>query len=85
MSIKSFAAKIYARLVARKTARWVHNPIETQEKVFNELIDRAANTLFGKDHRFGEISNHSDFVKNVPIRDYEELKGYVEKGCSGRF
>ncbi|MGB5666433.1 MAG: GH3 auxin-responsive promoter family protein, partial [Maribacter sp.] len=83
MSLKSIAAKIFAWIIARKTAKWVNNPIETQEKVFNELINTAANTLFGKDHRFGEITNHSDLVKNVPIRDYEELKGYVEKVVAG--
>ena len=79
MSIKSFAARIFARRVARKTAKWVKNPLGTQEKVFNELINAANNTLFGEDHRFGEITSHADFVKNVPIRDYEALKPYIER------
>ena len=83
MSIKSFAARIFARRVARKTAKWVDCPIETQDNVFTELIKTASKTLFGKDHYFAEIKNHTDFIKNVPIRDYEELKGYVEKMVAG--
>ncbi len=83
LSLKSIAAKIFSKNVAKKTARWANSPIETQNKVFQEIIDRAANTKFGKDHNFSGIRSHADFVKNVPIRDYEELKKYVEKMVAG--
>ncbi len=84
MSLKSFAAKIFAGYIARKTAKWVDNPIETQDRVFKELLQKAANTKFGKDHRFGEIKTYEDFLKHVPIRDYEELKPYVEQVVAGQ-
>jgi len=84
MSLKSFAAKIFASYIARKTAKWVNNPIEAQDRVFRDLLQKAANTKFGKDHGFGEIVSHEDFVKRVPIRDYEELKVYIEKVVSGQ-
>ena len=84
MSLKSSAAKIFARRVTRKTAKWVNHPLETQESVFKELIHTARNTLFGREHNFEEIQTYRDFVKNVPIRDYEELKGYVEKVVEGQ-
>ncbi|VAW17609.1 putative auxin-regulated protein [hydrothermal vent metagenome] len=83
LSLKSIAAKIFAKNVAKKTARWANRPIETQNKVFQEIIDRATNTKFGKDHDFSGIRSHADFVKNVPIRDYEDLKSYVEKMVAG--
>ncbi len=84
MSLKSFAARIFAKHTAKKTAKWVNRPIETQNRVFDELIETADTTLFGKDHNFAQIRNHGDFVKNVPIRDYEELKDYVEKVIAGK-
>ena len=84
MSLKSSAAKIFARRVTRKTAKWVNHPLETQESVFKELIHIARNTLFGREHNFEEIQTYRDFVKNVPIRDYEELKGYVDKVVEGQ-
>ena len=83
LSLKSIAAKIFSKIVAKKTARWANSPIETQNKVFQEMIDRASNTQFGKDHGFSGIRSYDDFVKNVPIRDYEELKSYVEKMVAG--
>ncbi|QXP51187.1 GH3 auxin-responsive promoter family protein [Cellulophaga sp. HaHa_2_1] len=83
MSIKSLAAKIFAKRIAKKTQKWVDNPVATQEKLLQKLIATAKNTSFGKDHNFDAIRNHDDFVKNVPIRDYEELKPYVEKVVAG--
>ena len=84
MSLKSIAAKIFAKKVAKRTAQWVNNPIETQEKVFKEIIKKASETSFGKDHDFSNIKSHDDFVKKVPIRDYEALKIYVEKVVAGK-
>ncbi|WP_150452403.1 GH3 family domain-containing protein, partial [Arenibacter lacus] len=83
MSLKSLAAKIFAKVVARKTAKWVENPIATQEKVFASLIGQAKDTVFGKDHNFSQIQSHADFVKHVPIRDYEEGKAYIERVIAG--
>jgi len=82
-SIKSFAAKLYAARVYNKINRWASNPIETQERVFQSLISDAASTQFGRDHNFKGISTHEDFVKQVPVRDYEALKPYVEKAVEG--
>jgi len=84
MSLKSFAAKIFARNIAKKTAQWVNNPIETQDKVFKSLLAAARETDFGRDHNFAQIKTHSDFVERVPIRDYEAFKGYVEKVVDGK-
>ncbi len=83
MSLKSIAAKIFANYIYNKTQRWANNPIATQQKVFEELIQKAQTTLFGKDHNFETIKTHEDFVKQVPIRDYEDLKKYVDRVVQG--
>lgn len=84
MSIKSIAAKIFAKRIHKKTVKWASNPVETQQKVFKDLITQAKQTLFGKDHKFDEIKSFSDFVKQVPIRDYEELKPYIDQVIKGK-
>lgn len=83
MSVKSFAAKIFARKVNKKTQRWVQNPIKTQQLVFNNLIRQAEYTRFGKDHNFSKIKSFEDFASQVPIRDYEELRPYVDRVVKG--
>ena len=79
MSIKSIAAKIFARKIYNQTLNWSHKPVETQQKVFKSLIENAKETKFGKDHRFNEIKTTDDFQKRVPVRDYEDLKSYIDK------
>ena len=82
--IKSFFAKIYAAHVAKKIQKWSENPIETQDRVFNNLISDAKNTTFGIDHKFNNIRSYSDFKKQVPVRDYEGLKPYINQILDGK-
>ena len=83
MSIKSIAAKIFAKIIHNKTQKWVQNPIETQRNVFQNILASAKKTQFGKDHNFSEIKTFEDFTKQVPIRDYEELRPYVDRVVKG--
>jgi phenylacetate-coenzyme A ligase PaaK-like adenylate-forming protein len=83
MSLKSFAAKIFAKRIAQKNQKWVNNPVATQEKVLKDLVASGMQTIFGRDHDFSSIKSHEDFVNNVPVRDYEELKDYVQEIING--
>lgn len=83
MSVKSFAAKIFAAYIRRQIDSWATKPVETQKRVFEQLLKKAADTEFGKDHGFKNISGYREFAARVPVRDYEELKPYVEKVVAG--
>jgi len=83
MSIKAFAAKIFAGIIHNSTQKWARNPAETQQKVFRELLQKAQGTAFGQDHGFSGIQSYSDFAAKVPVRDYEALKDYVDRMVKG--
>ena len=83
MSIKSFASKIFASIIIANRQKWINNPVQTQEKVFQSLLNQAKDTEFGKDHQFKEIRSHLDYVKQVPIRDYEQLRPYMDRVVAG--
>jgi len=83
MSVKSIAAKLFAKRIFAKTQKWSQNPVATQKKVFLKLIHDAKNTKFGTDHHFSNIISYTDFASNVPIRDYEALKPYVDRVVNG--
>ncbi len=83
MGIRSVLAKPFAAYIDRQTKNWSLNPVSYQNQVFKALIEGGRSTLFGKDHGFGDIKSHRDFIKQVPIRDYEALKPYVEKVLHG--
>ncbi|MCK5823991.1 MAG: GH3 auxin-responsive promoter family protein [Ichthyobacteriaceae bacterium] len=84
MTIKRFLTKIYAGIVANKTKKWSSNPVKTQEKVLQNLIKTAKSTKFGKNHNFDKIKTIADFQSNVPVKDYEGLKIYVDEVVAGK-
>ena len=84
LSIKSALAKPFAKEIKRQILKWANRPIETQQKVFKNLIRKAKFTEFGKDHDFKNITSHEDFASRVPIRDYEELRPYIERVVAGK-
>lgn len=83
MSIKSVAAKLFASKIYHKTQAWANKPVETQNEIFKSLISDAKETVFGKDHHFKKIKTIDDFQKNVPVRDYEDLKSYIDRVKQG--
>ncbi|MDY7396540.1 GH3 auxin-responsive promoter family protein [Aureibaculum sp. 2210JD6-5] len=84
MRIKSILAKPIAKRIQKRTYKWANVPEKTQEKVFKKLITQAKNTTFGKEHNFDKIKSYQDFKKQVPIRDYEDLKPYIEQILKGK-
>ncbi|MDT7831183.1 GH3 auxin-responsive promoter family protein [Flavobacteriaceae bacterium S356] len=83
MSVKSVFAIPFAKQVARRVYKWANNPHKTQDKVFKELISKAKNTAFGKDHDFENITSYEDFKKRVKVQDYEGLRPYVDRIVAG--
>lgn len=83
MGIKSFILKPYAVFMAGKIKSRSRQAIKMQQNVFATLVQTGRNTVFGKDHQFGKIRNYEDFIKHVPIRDYEGLKKYIDQIIEG--
>ncbi len=79
MSLKSFLARPFAALVYKQILKESRNAIANQEAIFKKLIIQAVNTSFGKDHDFANIKTFEDFTRAVPVRDYEQLKVYIER------
>lgn len=77
-NIKELVAKIIAQRIKKDVDSWSLNPVKTQKQVLKILLKTAKKTKFGQEHNFEKIHNHKDFVKNIPIRDYEGFKPYIE-------
>ena len=83
MGLKSALSKPFAAWVNRQVSRWKNNPIAAQDKVFFALLNKAKSTAFGQDHGFETIKTYQDFKNSVPIRDYEQLRPYIERVVAG--
>ncbi len=79
MSLLSFIQYSYFRRYQKLVNENRHQADKCQQNIFQQLIDSAKNTSFGKEHHFEKIKTHADFVKLVPVREYEEIKPYIEK------
>ena len=83
MGVKALLSKPFAAFVHKKHQRWIENPVEAQQAVFENIIDKAKNTAFGNDHNFEKIKTHADYIKAVPVRDYEGLIKYFDRVKKG--
>ncbi len=84
MGIRSLVSKPFAKYVVKQQEKWSMNPVETQEKVRKQLLKSAQHTMIGKDCGFADIKTYEDFKKQVPIRQYEGLKPYIELMLQGK-
>jgi hypothetical protein len=84
MGIKEFLSLPFAKFIVRKNNKWKNNALKAQSDLMISLVEKAKNTTFGKDHNFSTITTYSDFKKQVPIRNYEDITDYIEQIIEGR-
>lgn len=83
MGLKAALSKPYAKFAVWQISKWKNNALKAQQTVFKSLINTAKNTAFGKNHQFATIKSYQDYKRQVPIRDYEDLKPYIDKTVAG--
>lgn len=83
-NITSALAKPYAGYIYKIIKKGMLTAAADQVRLLENLIQKAKNTQFGKDHSFHQINSHSDFMQAVPLRDYEQLKPYIEQIKAGK-
>jgi hypothetical protein len=83
MGIKAALSKPLAAFTHARDQQWLQHPEKAQQVIFQQILKQAANTVFGKDHQFAKIKSHADYVKAVPVRDYEGLKPYFDRVKKG--
>ena len=83
MGLKAALSKPFAALMVKRINKWKKNAVAAQQKTMLELVASASHTAFGRDHQFQEIRNYTDFKQRVPIRDYEDLRPYIDRVVAG--
>lgn len=63
----------------REVERFITQPVKTQEKVLNYLLENGRQTYIGQQLSFSQIKNRDDFRKKIPIFRYEDLRPYLDK------
>jgi hypothetical protein len=83
MKMKSNIIKPLAKVMSKLNFSSQTNAVNIQKNTLISLIKKAKNTQFGKDHCFENITDYKLFAAQVPVRDYEKLKVYIDKIVAG--
>ncbi|MBB6269693.1 phenylacetate-coenzyme A ligase PaaK-like adenylate-forming protein [Pedobacter cryoconitis] len=83
MGLKAALSKPFAAFIVKGVNKWKKDAVTAQKETLLQLIDSAKNTAFGKDHQFSSVKNYEDFKKQVPIKDYEQLRPYIDRVVAG--
>lgn len=54
-----------------------------QMRTLRFLLDKAAGTQWGQEHRYANVLGYDDFVRSTSINTYEELKGFIDRMRQG--
>ena len=78
LSITSIARNFFASRW-RQLERYANESETLQRQVLAHLISRAIETEYGHNHHFETLRNYDDFVRRVPLNDYEALKADIDR------
>jgi hypothetical protein len=58
---------------------FIKYPYDVQDEWFQTLISTAKNTEWGKKYGYPSVKQLSDFQRQVPINDYDDLKPWIDR------
>ena len=63
--------------------RALNRPAEVQMRLLKDYLAANVDAEFGRRHGFGEIKTYEEFVRRVPMTDYDGLEPWIERIRSG--
>jgi len=84
MKFKSFLAKPFASYISKQIRKSMATAIEDQENILKDLLKTGSKTVFGKEHKLENVKTYEEYKQAVPIRDYEQFKGYIDQIKEGK-
>ncbi len=84
MGYKSGIAKLAADVISSVVYKEQQNALTIQQNILKRLVSSAVQTDFGKAHNFNLVKTYNDFKVAVSVRDYEQIKDYIELIADGK-
>ena len=78
MSITSFLRPLFERRY-RQTERAEQTADKTQRELLSTMVDKGRVTEWGQLHGFDHINTYEQFAEKVPLTNYEDLKGFIDR------
>jgi hypothetical protein len=82
LSQTAIVKAIYDRF-CKPLLKQLEDPVGSQEKCLRRVLNRAKDTVYGKQHGFQDIRSIEEFQRVVPINSYESLQPYISRTMAG--
>jgi hypothetical protein len=76
-------AKSYFSSQFKEVERVMYYPHDCQKQCFDNLINKAKHTEWGKKFDYCSINHYDTFKERVPVNDYNSLYPYIERMIMG--
>ena len=63
--------------------RALNRPDKTQQHLLGAMLADNMHCAYGRTHGFGQIAGYADFVRRVPLTDFETLAPWIDRIRSG--
>ena len=60
-------------------------PHKVQERTFNYLVGKAANTEYGQKNNFSKVNSFEDYQRLVPLNEYDDVEEDIRRMMDGAF
>lgn len=84
MKIKSILAKPFAGYIYKSIQKNKATALNDQEHILKQLIKVGRNTDYGKSLKLEQVNTYEEFKQCVPIRDYEQIRPWIDKIIEGK-
>jgi hypothetical protein len=84
MKIKSFLAKPFASYIYKGIRKGMNTALADQDSILKSLVKTGRNTEIGKEAGLDKVNSYEEFRQAIPIRDYEQLRPWIDKIKEGR-
>lgn len=83
MKLLSPAISRLARWRLPAIEQWMTDAVASQFNVWQDLIAAGQYTEFGRRFHFSSLQSLDEYKQRVPVQDYDDLKGYIERMMLG--
>ena len=84
MKIKSFLARPFASYIYKGIRKGMATAVADQENILKTQLKVGRTTEIGKEAGLDKVNSYGEYQQAIPIRDYEEMRPWVDKIKEGR-
>jgi hypothetical protein len=84
MKIKSVLAKPFAGYIYKSIQKNKLTALADQDQILKQLLKTGKDTEYGKELGLAKVNGYDEYKQAVPIRDYEQIRPWIDKIIEGK-